>query len=137
MILEQARDHGTSARALQSTVLVVDDDEHFRNLARQILELDDFDVIEAESVNQCLWLLGCHSVDAIVLDILMPDRDGIEALKDIKTTYSGMKVVTVSGARHSDVYLTTSTYLGADGSLAKSELSTLCALLNTVLKRQS
>ena len=116
-------------------VLIVDDDEHFRDLARQMLEPCGFQVIEADGVEQSLSRLRTHQVDAIVLDIVMPVRDGIEALQDFKALTSKTKIVTVSGARKPEVYLAASAYLGADASLAKSKIGSLSALLNLLLDR--
>jgi len=121
-----------------STVLVVDDDEHFRDLARGFLEPAGFQVIEAESAAQCLSQLvfqkDClHNVDAVVLDLVMPERDGIEVVPDIRRAFPRTKIVTVSGARNSEVYLAVSARLGADASLPKSEIASLCALLGVVL----
>jgi CheY-like chemotaxis protein len=116
-----------------STVLIVDDDEQFRDLAKGMLEPAGFRVIEAENVEQCLIQLQSQSVDVILLDIVMPGRDGIEATGDIRNASPGSKIVTVSGARNSEVYLAASAYLGADASLGKSRIASLCALLQVLL----
>ena len=120
-----------------STVLIVDDDKQFRDLARGILEPAGFRVIEAETVAQCLSVLDSETVQVIVLDIVMPERDGIESVRDIKRLAPGSKIVTVSGARNSQVYLAASAYLGADASLEKSRIASLCALLDVLLDVQS
>jgi CheY-like chemotaxis protein len=114
-------------------VLVVDDDEDFRALARTILEPAGFQVIEADGVTACLAAIRARKVDAIILDIVMPDRDGMEALRELKTLYPATKVVTVSGATDSDLFLNVSAYLGADASLNKSEVASLPAMLDLVL----
>ncbi|HEY4364143.1 MAG TPA: response regulator [Bryobacteraceae bacterium] len=124
-----------TAAGLLNSVLVVDDDEHFRELARGILEPAGFQVWEVESVKQCVSWLAAHTVDVVLLDILMPGRDGIEAVQEIKVMVPGAKIVTVSGARNSDLYLAVSAHLGADASLAKSKIMSLCALLDVLLDR--
>ena len=126
-----------AARSLDATVLVVDDDKQFRDLARGLLEPAGFQVSEAASVAKCLAHLRSHTVDIIVLDIVMPDRDGIEAVRDIKRMAPGSKIVTVSGARNSQTYLAASAYLGADASLDKSKIASLCALLEVLLDSRS
>jgi CheY-like chemotaxis protein len=127
----------TAAGSLDSTVLVVDDDKQFRDLAKGILEPAGFQVSEAESVNTCLSYLGSHSADVIILDIVMPERDGIEAVQEIKRMSPASKIVTVSGARNSQTYLAASAYLGADASLDKSRIVSLCALLDVLLEATS
>src|SRR5258708_7340037 len=59
-----------------ATVMIVDDDEYFRALARSILEPGGFQIIEADGVTACLLALRSRVVDAVILDMVMPDRDG-------------------------------------------------------------
>jgi len=117
------------------SVLVVDDDEQFQDLARGLLEPAGFDVTEAASITACLAHLRSHAADAIVLDIVLPGRDGIAALKELKELFPRIKIVTVSGAEASELYLAVSADLGADASLCKSGVSSLGALLRVVLER--
>jgi len=121
------------AACLKYTVLVVDDDESFRDLARGILEPDGFQVIEAEGVRQGLMRLRSTTVHGIVLDIVMPDRDGLQGVEDLKKVAPRTKIVTMSGARDAEEFLTVSGYLGADASLLKSQVASLAALMDVLL----
>jgi len=123
----------TTVRCSDATVLIVDDDEYFRALARTLLEPGGFAVIEADGVAACLAAIRGRPVDAIVLDMVMPDRDGMEALRELKTLYPKTKILTVSGATESELFLNVSAYLGADASLNKSEIASLPAMLDLVL----
>jgi len=126
----------TAATAcLTSKVLVLDDDENFRALARAILEPAGFEVIESEDVRQCLLQLRDNCVEAVILDLVMPDRDGFEALRELKELFPEIRVVAVSGASESELYLTVSAHMGADASLEKSKIGALCPLLQVVLDR--
>ena len=116
-------------------VLVVDDDEQFRDLARGVLEPAGFEVTEAASITACLAHLRTHAAAAIVLDIILPGRDGIAALAELKERFPRVKIVTVSGADACELYLAVSADLGADASLCKSGVSSLAALLHVVLER--
>jgi DNA-binding NarL/FixJ family response regulator len=127
--------HEPAARVLQASVLIVDDDENFRDLARRLLEASGFDVIEACTVEQCFRQLRRYAVDVVIMDIVMPDRDGLEALKDIKALSPSTRIVTVSGALNSPLFLATSAHLGADASLDKSKIALLSGLVNVVLER--
>jgi CheY-like chemotaxis protein len=117
-------------------ILVLDDDDSFRALARAMLEPAGFEVIESADVPQCLRQLRRQSVDAVILDMVMPDRDGFEALRDLKSLFPNIRVVAVSGASDSDLYLTVSAHLGADASLDKSRIGALCPLLHVILDRE-
>ncbi len=124
-----------AVRCSDVTVLIVDDDEYFRALARTILEPGGFEVLEADSVARCVAEMRSRAVDLVILDIVMPDRDGIQALRELKMSFPETKIVTVSGASESELFLSMSAYLGADASLGKSEISALSAVLNVVLDR--
>jgi CheY-like chemotaxis protein len=116
-------------------ILVVDDDCHFRALARSVLEPGGFEVHESEDIEQCLAVLHNQSINAVILDMVMPGRDGIEAVGDLKKLFPAVPIVAVSGAEQSDLYLSVSSHLGADASLQKARISALCSLLQVVLDR--
>ena len=123
----------TAVKGWDTTVLVVDDDEYFRALARTILEPGGFEVLEADGVAACLSTIRVHRVDVIILDMVMPDRDGMEALRELRTLYPATKILTVSGANDSELFLNVSAYLGADASLDKTEIGSLPAMLDLIM----
>jgi two-component system response regulator ResD len=125
----------TEAECLTLKVLVLDDDASFRALARAILEPAGFEVLESGDVPHCLMQLREQAIDAVILDMVMPERDGIEALREMKELFPEIRIVTVSGAVESTLYLTVSSHLGADASLDKSRIGALCPLLQVVLDR--
>jgi two-component system response regulator CpxR len=132
-VSEKPIHHPADAGRLRVKVLVVDDDEHFRSLARAILEPAGFEVIESHDLEHCLLQLRQQAVDAVILDMVMPGRDGIEAVRELKQLFPEIRIVAVSGAEQSDVYLSVSAHLGADASLDKARVSALCPLLQLVL----
>ena len=117
------------------SILVIDDDEEFRDLAAGLLTSAGFHVSTVAGAAEGLKYMRSHPVELVILDMIMPDRDGIDALSEIKIYFPGVHVVTVSGAADSDLYLTVSSYLGADASLHKSRIASLCALLNVILDK--
>jgi CheY-like chemotaxis protein len=117
------------------SILVIDDDGEFRALAARLLESAGFHVSTVAGAAEGLAYMRSHPIDLAILDMVMPDRDGIDALSEIKIRFPAVRVVTVSGAADSDLYLTVSSYLGADASLHKSRVASLCALLNVILDR--
>jgi two-component system, sensor histidine kinase RpfC len=62
-------------------VLVADDNEMNREVARKMLELDGHTVLEAQTGDEALEKLLAHEIDVALLDINMPDQDGIEVCK--------------------------------------------------------
>jgi len=65
-------------------VLVVDDDSHIREVIRFALEKVGYTVVDAADGAAALRLFAEHPVDAIVLDIIMPELDGIEVCRMIR-----------------------------------------------------
>jgi putative two-component system response regulator len=65
-------------------ILVVDDDEHIRNLEKNILEQKGFEVTAAGSGNDALKLLQADSYDLVLLDVMMPEVDGFAVCRKIK-----------------------------------------------------
>ena len=65
-------------------VLIVDDDKSFREIWKLKLQYADFDVLEAENGKVALEILKNHKPDIILLDIMMPEMDGIETFFAIK-----------------------------------------------------
>ncbi len=65
-------------------ILVVDDDEHIRNLEKNILEQKGFEVTTAGSGNDALQLLKSGSYDLVLLDVMMPEVDGFAVCRKIK-----------------------------------------------------
>jgi CheY-like chemotaxis protein len=129
-----------AAECVAARVLVLDDDPSFRRLARAILEPDGFEVIESRDLRECLLQLGEQTtreqaIDVVVLDMVMPEHDGFDALRELNALFPKTPVVAVSGAAQSELYLTLSTHLGADASLEKSQIGALGPLLRVVLNR--
>jgi len=134
-VSEQPSRWSAAIEPLNGKVLVVDDDERFRVLARAILEPAGFEVIESEGMEHCMMQLRYQAVDAVILDMVMPGRDGIEAVRELKELFPEIRIVAVSGAEQSDLYLSVSAHLGADASLQKARVSALGPLLQLVLDR--
>ncbi|GAA0444063.1 DNA-binding response regulator ResD [Lentibacillus halophilus] len=65
-------------------ILVVDDEDRIRRLVRMYLEKEDFTVEEAVDGTEALQLALDHDYDVILLDIMMPEMDGIEVAKELR-----------------------------------------------------
>jgi two-component system chemotaxis response regulator CheY len=114
-------------------VLLVDDDKDFRNLARKILERAGMEVLEAEDGRRCVQLTSSLDVDAIIVDMVMPHQDGIATICLLKDRFPKAKIVAISGAQESSLYLGVSAQLGASAILHKSEIGGLAALILRLL----
>ncbi len=68
-------------------ILLVEDDEHIVNINKQLLEFSGYHVFCANSAKECMEILTDFTVNLIVLDINLPDKNGLELCKDIKKNY--------------------------------------------------
>ncbi|MBM4276927.1 MAG: sigma-54-dependent Fis family transcriptional regulator [Deltaproteobacteria bacterium] len=80
---------------MKPTILVVDDELGARQSLEVILE-DDYRVLNAESGPEALKVLQRESVDLILLDVNMPDMDGLEVLRRIREQDEALDVIMVS-----------------------------------------
>src|SRR5436305_1322521 len=85
----------------RAAVLVVDDEAAIRDSLHMILEYEGYRVEEAASGSQALTKVGERAPDVIVLDIKMPEMDGLELLKALRERGYDMPVLMISG--HADV----------------------------------
>ena len=78
-------------------VLLADDEKDFVETLAQRLEVRDFNVKTAESGDEAIGLIREHDFDVIVLDVLMPGKDGIETLREIKNLQPLLHVIMLTG----------------------------------------
>ena len=86
--------------AEKETVLVVDDEQTIRISLRGLLEDEGYAVDEADTGEKCLaFFQGAaqQRVDAVLLDVWLPQMDGIEVLKSLKSTHPDVPVIMLSG----------------------------------------
>jgi two-component system OmpR family response regulator len=69
---------------MMACILVVDDDAHIRDVVRYALERDGFSVIGAVNGIEALALLRDHPIDLVVLDIVMPELDGLSVCRRLR-----------------------------------------------------
>ncbi|HCA55451.1 MAG: response regulator transcription factor [Acutalibacteraceae bacterium] len=69
------------------TILLVEDNPHIMEINREALMMEDYTVLEADSGSACMEQLSQNDVDLIVLDIMLPDGDGLSLCRRIKEQY--------------------------------------------------
>lgn len=79
------------------TILIIEDERLFLTLARDGLEKVGFTVQVAENAAQALQILEREAVRAVILDVVMPELDGLGLLAGIRSKYPDTPVVVVSG----------------------------------------
>ncbi|RKX19212.1 MAG: hypothetical protein DRP51_07800 [Candidatus Zixiibacteriota bacterium] len=100
------------------TVLIVDDEEMIRNLLKNTLEREKYDVLTADSGVTALKVLASNRINVVISDIQMSNMDGFELLVQIKSHYPDVPVLMITGQlgkyNKDDAMLA-----GADGYIAK------------------
>jgi len=69
------------------TVLLVEDNPHIMEINREALLMEGYDVLEAEDGKGCIAVLEARDADLIVLDIMLPDSDGLTLCRQIKARW--------------------------------------------------
>jgi two-component system, OmpR family, KDP operon response regulator KdpE len=98
-------------------VLVVEDDREIRALMQSSLSVEGFDVITAVSISEATALIAHSHPDIIVLDLGLPDGDGVQLVREVRKT-SALPIIVVS-ARHQEAQKIALLDAGADDYLTK------------------
>ena len=77
-------------------LLVIDDEERLRKLLARILQLEDFEVLEASTAKEGLRRLEHDVVDVVISDVKLPDINGIELTKTIKSAYPAIEIIVLT-----------------------------------------
>ncbi len=102
-------------------ILVVDDDPDIRDMLRRMLESAGYEVIDAPDGKEALTLTDNSQPDAIITDVLMPEKDGLETILELRRNAPDVKIIAISGGDRvpAENYLRTAQRLGAQHTLCK------------------
>ena len=92
-------------------ILVVDDDAQIRSMLRNALEDEGYNVQEARDGKEAISRLIGQSVELIITDIVMPEKEGLETIMEMKRDSPDIKIIAISGSKQ---YLQIAEILGAD-----------------------
>ena len=126
---------GKSPEQPSHRVLVVDDDEAVRESLRRSLEFNGYRVTLARDGAEALASIGGNAPDAVVMDVMMPRLDGIEATRALRTAGNDLPILVLT-ARDSVGDRVDGLDAGADDYLTKPfALEELLARLRALLRR--
>lgn len=121
--------------SLPTKVLIVEDDAHIRRLLRAALQRAGHLVAEATTAREGLSLLDIDKPDAVLLDLGLPDRDGLELIQPIKARSTATLLVV--SAREDVGEKVAALDLGADDYLTKPfDTEELLARIRTALRHR-
>ena len=102
---------------IKDKVLIVEDEQSISNFISMILTANGFDTIVVRSGEEALTMIASHCPDLIVLDLGLPDMDGLDILRQLRS-WSTLPVVVVSARSHEQDKVS-ALDLGADDYLTK------------------
>jgi CheY-like chemotaxis protein len=68
-----------------AAILIIDDSSYMRSKIRSILKSDGYDILEAENGYKGLQMIREHSPDCVILDLILPEMDGLKVLKALQS----------------------------------------------------
>ena len=117
-------------------ILVIEDDVEVRKVIRRILEKNGHQVIEAANGKDGISKYRQDPTDLIITDIIMPEKEGIETIGELRKDFPNVKIIAVSGGGRikSGDYLVLAQKIGAMRTLAKPfEWDTFVGTINELL----
>lgn len=118
----------------KATILSVDDDPNLQLVLRHYLESDGYDVVDAMSGKEVLQRLSEHKIDVVLLDLVLPDEEGLRVLSKIKA-HANIPVIIVSGKTDTTEKIV-GLEMGADDYITKPfEMRELSARIKAVIRR--
>ena len=102
-------------------ILVIDDDDDVRAVLREILEPLGHDVLEAADGDAGIRLCREEPVDLVTTNIVMPEKDGLETIKELRHGFPDVRIVAISGYDKGDRlgYLSLAEEYGAQRTFTK------------------
>ncbi len=85
----------------QPSILIVDDDEGMRDTLDAILQ-KKYSVLKADGGRRALELIGENEIQVVLLDVLLPDLNGLEVLSQIKDRYPDIEVIMITAVKEVD-----------------------------------
>ena len=102
-------------------ILVVDDDLQLREMLRQMLEQVGYEIIDAPNGKVALDLYRESPTDLIITDLIMPEKEGIETIIELRREFPDARIIAISGGGRfvTEDYLYIARKLGALHTLSK------------------
>lgn len=126
-----------SGEQIMATILIVDDESAIRVLMQLVLQEAGYRIRETGTVADACAYLANESIDLMILDILMPDCNGLELIPDLCRRYPKARIMAMSGGgsfASGSKFLDVAKQVGAHGALQKPfDVGTLLQAVKQVL----
>lgn len=121
-----------------ASIIIVDDDPTVRAVATELLRCDRHAILQAADGDETLTLIRAVPVDLVVLDMLMPNKDGIETIIELKRDHPTVRILAISsgGRMDGETLLKLAEAFGADETMLKPlRITTFRETVETLLAR--
>jgi DNA-binding NtrC family response regulator len=122
--------------AKRARILVIDDEREIREMLRDLLRTQGYEVMTAANGTAATRLHQQQPADLVITDIFMPEKEGIETILELQRGWPGLKIIAISGGGgdHNVDYLGAARQLGAFCSISKPfDLDDLLAAVRDAL----
>ena len=108
-------------KKMMKKILIIDDDDLFRDMMKKLLERAGYQVFEAMNGYDGLKMAEKMNADLIVTDIIMPEKEGIETIIELRKDHPETKIIAVSGGGRltPEFHLSLAQKMGVQKSFAK------------------
>lgn len=102
-------------------ILIIEDDEEVREYLESVLSRAGYECISAHNGQAGVDLFLADPADLVITDIIMPEKDGIETIMDLRRKNNSLKVIAISGGGRAEPenYLHSAKLLGANRAMKK------------------
>ena len=102
-------------------ILVVEDDRRMRTMLKDMLEMAGYEVVSAEDGLEALKICRRQRADLVITDIIMPDKEGLETISELRRDFPETKIIAISGGGQigPHKYLKMARMLGAQKTFTK------------------
>ncbi|MBC2705829.1 response regulator [Desulfobacula sp.] len=102
-------------------ILIIDDEASIRKMLKKLFEKNGYAVIDAQDGSQGVKLFKEHEPDLIITDLIMPEKEGLETISEIKKINPDTKIIAMSGGGvvEPEMYLDLAKNFGAQYSFNK------------------
>ena len=106
---------------LMARILLVDDEISIRRLLQTILAHEGHEVTTACDGNEGLSLVNLAIFDLVITDLIMPDKEGLEMIREIRKSHPNLKIIAMTGGGHGNPteYLTWAKAFGVQETVLK------------------
>jgi DNA-binding NtrC family response regulator len=105
---------------MKQHILVVDDEPPIRELLQAYFQKHNYEVTTASNADDALRLADETPLHVVILDVLLPDRDGLEVLQALKAAHPNLPIIIMTGIGFDEELLQEAIQKGAAGYVSKT-----------------